>query len=135
MNTKNYKKELFIGASILVSVGLCIWIGYQKKKKVSKESKKVAVQESIPSSKTIENKKPETPEELLENILRSEIDEGDWKNERNFLDRVTKKFIIGATDMDWINVLPISQEELQERIEEFGLTEEYEKKLEEKYKK
>ena len=131
MNTKNVKKELFIGASILVSVGLCILVGYRKKG--MKKEKKVAVQESIP-----EPEKPkiiETPEELLENILKSEIENGEWKNERNFLDRVTQKFIVGAKEMDWINILPISQEELQEKLEELGLTEEYEKKLEEKYKK
>ena len=74
------KKELFIGASILVSVGLCILVGYRKKG--MKKEKKVAVQESIPEPKIIE-----TPEELLENILKSEIENGEWKNERNFLYR------------------------------------------------
>jgi len=129
-NYKIMKKELVIGASVLISVGLCLLViskrkGGGEKEDEPKEQPKEELKEKIPNG----------PEELLAEILKTEIESGEWRNERDFLDRVTKKFIVGAKEMSWIDKLPISQEELQIRLGELGYLQEYEKKLEEKYKK
>lgn len=130
-NYKIMKKELVIEvASVLISVGLCLLVLSKRKGRGEKENEPKEQLKEEPKEKI-----PNDPEELLAEIFKTEIESGEWRNERDFLDRVTKKFIVGAKEMSWIDKLPISQEELQTKLGELGFLNEYEKKLEEKYKK
>lgn len=113
------KKNIIIGSLLLTSIGVGIWFIRKKKKEQIKE----------------EEQKPRTPEMLIVNLVKNILEEGKWKNERDFLSILTKQYIKESPDISWIDYLPVCQEDLLEKLNDLGLLDQYEVELEERYKK
>jgi hypothetical protein len=115
MKTKN----LIIGGTLLMSVaGLCFW--YNRKRG----------QLEKPISR-----KPETPEELFKEIVKNLLIENSWKNERDFLSKLSHEYIKEAPDYSWIVYLPICQSDLMNKLKSEGILSEFEKNLEKRYQR
>ena len=98
------------------------------------------------STKKIDNKpeitkneqpgwKPKTPEALLRGLIQEILKENVWKNERDFLSTLTKRYVIYAPEVGWLDYLPLNQEDLLECLNELGCLDEYEGELERRYRK
>lgn len=79
--------------------------------------------------------KPKTPEALLRGLIQEILKENVWKNERDFLSTLTKLYIKEAPEIKWVDYLPMNQEDLLEKMNEFGCLDEYEGELERRYRK
>ena len=69
---------------------------------------------------------------IMADLLRNPED---WKNERDFLEKLTKLFIQMAKEPSWIVELPVSQDRLWKVLEEEKLLGAFEIELEKKYRK
>jgi hypothetical protein len=79
--------------------------------------------------------KPKTPEALLRGLIQEILKENVWKNERDFLSTLTKFYIKEAPEIKWVDYLPMNQEDLLEKMNEFGCLTDYEGELERRYRK
>ena len=79
--------------------------------------------------------KPKTPEALLRGLILEILEGDNWKNERDFLSTLTKLYIKEAPEIKWVDYLPMNQEDLLEKMNEFGCLEEYEIELEARYRR
>ena len=79
--------------------------------------------------------KPKTPEALLRELIQEILEENIWKNEREFLSTLSKRYVICAPDVGWLDYLPLNQEDLLERLGELDYLDEYERELEKRYQK
>ena len=115
------KKELLaVGIIVLGISGFYLWWTNRKKKEPVKEE---------PKNEEDSN----SPDSLLKKIAKEILKEDEWKNERDFLSTLTKRFIKEATSLSWIDHLPVCLDDLMVKLGEIGLLGEFEKKLEEKY--
>ena len=125
-----------IGAGIVVwKIGRAVWQGF-------KEGFKEGLEKELNETSEPENPKPEdlkpdneTAEQLFKEVVEKELEEGEWKNERDFLSRITKEFIKEAKSIDWIDSFPVCLEDMMTRLSEIGLEDRFEKELEKKYMK
>jgi hypothetical protein len=79
--------------------------------------------------------KPKTPEALLRGLIQEILKENVWKNERDLLSTLTKLYIKEAPEIKWVDYLPMNQEDLLEKMNEFGCLAEYEFELEARYRR
>lgn len=79
--------------------------------------------------------KPKTPEDLLRGLILEILKGDNWKNERDFLSTLTKLYIKEAPEIKWVDYLPMNQEDLLEKMNEFGCLTEYEIELEARYRR
>jgi hypothetical protein len=123
MNTKGI---IIVGVTLtLGTAAVYFWLDRKKEKTEEPE--------------IIENEqpgwKPKTPEALLRGLIQEILKENVWKNERDFLSTLTKLYIKEAPEIKWVDYLPMNQEELLEKMNEFGCLDEYEGELERRYRK
>ena len=122
MNTKGI---IISGVILTIGIGaLYIWL--ERKKKPEPELREE------PKEK---EEKPRTPELLLKKLVEEILEKNEWKNERDFLSILSKHYVFESPEVTWLNYLPICQEDLLECLNELGYLEEYEKGLEERYRR
>lgn len=116
MKTKN----LIIGGTLMIIgiAGISLWFN-----KKEKQTRKIVL------------KKPETPEELFKEIVKNLLIENSWKNERDFLSKLSHEYIKEAPDYSWIVYLPICQSDLMNKLKSEGILSEFEKNLEKRYQR
>ena len=129
---------------IVASVALTIRIGvlyfWLDRKKERPEDKLKIEEEPKLTYKDNDNNeqpgwKPKTPEALLRGLIQEILKENVWKNERDFLSTLTKRYVIYAPEVGWLDYLPLNQEDLLECLNELGCLDEYEGELERRYRK
>ena len=128
------KTKGIIVASVALTIGisaLYFWLDRRDStKKIDNKPKEPEI---------IENEqpgwKPKTPEALLRGLIQEILKENVWKNERDFLSTLTKLYIKEAPEIKWVDYLPMNQEDLLEKMNEFGCLAEYEIELEARYRR
>ena len=120
MNTKGI---IISGVILTIGIGaLYIWL--ERKKKPEPELREEPKEEE---------EKPRTPELLLKKLVEEILEKDEWRNERDFLSILSKRYVFESPEVTWLDYLPICQEDLFECLNELGYLEEYEKGLEERY--
>ena len=119
-------KVIAISGLVLIGIGVGFFLSQSLRRKKEKMSE---------SSTNKETYIPKTPEALLQRLMERILEENQWKNERDFLSILTKNYLKEVKDISWIDHLPINQEGMMETLGKIGLMEEYEKSLEEKYRR
>ena len=122
------KGIIVAGVALTIGIGvLYFWLDRKKEK----------TEEPKPEIKDNEQPgwKPKTPEILLRGLIQEILKENVWKNERDFLSSLTKLYIKEAPEIKWVDYLPMNQEDLLEKMNEFGCLEEYEIELEARYRR
>ena len=131
------KTKGIIVASVALTIGIGVLYFWLDRKKERPEDKLKTEEE--PKLTYKDNKqpgwKPKTPEALLRGLIQEILKENVWKNERDFLSTLTKLYIKEAPEIKWVDYLPMNQEELLEKMNEFGCLDEYEGELERRYRK
>ena len=122
------KKENLLSVTFGIGILFCIigfWKNDQKKNepKINRAIKKEAKPVELSSGK-------ELVRYLMIDLLKKPEK---WKNERDYLEKLTKEFIEKAKELSWMNDLPISQDELWENLKKEKLLETFEIELEKKY--
>ena len=132
------KTKGIIVASVALTVGItALYFWLDQKKERPEEKLKTEEEPKLTYMDNVEQPgwKPKTPEALLRGLIL-EILEGDsWKNERDFLSTLTKLYIKEAPEIKWVDYLPMNQEDLLEKMNEFGCLTEYEIELEARYRR
>ena len=132
------KTKGIIVASVALTIGIGVLYFWLDRKKERLEDKlKTDEEPKLTYMNNVEQPgwKPKTPEALLRGLIL-EILEGDsWKNERDFLSTLTKLYIKEAPEIKWVDYLPMNQEDLLEKMNEFGCLEKYEIELEARYRR
>ena len=132
------KTKGIIVASVALTVGItALYFWLDQKKERPEEKLKTEEEPKLTYMDNVEQPgwKPKTPEALLRGLIL-EILEGDsWKNERDFLSTLTKLYIKEAPEICWVDYLPMNQEDLLEKMNEFGCLTEYEIELEARYRR
>ena len=131
------KTKGIIVASVALTIGISAIYFWLDRKKEKTEEPKPEIKDKLTYMDNVEQPgwKPKTPEALLRGLIL-EILEGDsWKNERDFLSTLTKLYIKEAPEIKWVDYLPMNQEDLLEKMNEFGCLTEYEIELEARYRR
>ena len=132
------KTKGIIVVSVVLTVGItALYFWLDRKKERPEEKLKTEEEPKLTYMDNVEQPgwKPKTPEALLRGLIL-EILEGDsWKNERDFLSTLTKLYIKEAPEICWVDYLPMNQEDLLEKMNEFGCLTEYEIELEARYRR
>ena len=131
MKTKNL---IVAGVALTIGIGaLYFWLDRRE------SAKKIDNKPEEPKSEIKDNEqpgwKPKTPEALLRGLIQEILKENVWKNERDFLSTLTKLYIKEAPEIKWVDYLPMNQEELLEKMNEFGCLADYEIELEARYRR
>ena len=132
------KTKGIIVASVALTIGIgVLYFWLDRKKERSEEKLKIEEEPKLTYMDNVEQPgwKPKTPETLLRGLIQEILKENVWKNERDFLSTLTKLYIKEAPEIKWVDYLPMNQEELLEKMNEFGCLEGYEIELEARYKK
>ena len=125
-------------ASVALTIGIGVLYFWLDRKKERPEDKLKTEEESkLTYMDNVEQPgwKPKTPEALLRGLILEILKENVWKNEREFLSTLTKLYIKEAPEIKWVDYLPMNQEDLLEKMNEFGCLEEYEIELEARYRR
>ena len=124
------KTKGIIVASVALTIGIgAIYFWLEQKKEKTEKPKPEIKDNEQPGWK------PKTPEALLRGLIQEILKENVWKNERDFLSTLTKLYIKEAPEIKWVDYLPMNQEDLLEKMNEFGCLDEYEGELERRYRK
>ena len=120
-----------IVASVVLTIGIgVIYFWLDRRESTKKIDNKPEI---------IENEqpgwKPKTPEALLRGLIQEILKKNVWKNERDFLSILTKLYIKEAPEIKWVDYLPMNQEDLLEKMNEFGCLADYEIELEARYRR
>ena len=131
------KTKGIIVASVALTIGIGAIYFWLEQKKEKTEEPKPEIKDKLTYMDNVEQPgwKPKTPEALLRGLIQEILKENVWKNERDFLSTLTKLYIKGALEIKWVDYLPMNQEDLLEKMNEFGCLAEYEKELERRYRK
>ena len=134
------KTKGIIVASVALTIGIGVLYFWLDRKKERPEDKLKTKEEPKLTYKDNDNNeqpgwKPKTPEALLRGLIQKILKENVWKNERDFLSTLTKLYIKEAPEIKWVDYLPMNQEDLLEKMNEFGCLAEYEGELERRYRK
>ena len=124
------KTKGIIVASVALTIGIGVLYFWLDRKKEKTEEPKPEIKDNEQPGW-----KPKTPEALLRGLILEILEGDNWKNERDFLSTLTKLYIKEAPEIKWVDYLPMNQEDLLEKMNEFGCLEEYEIELEARYKK
>ena len=131
------KTKGIIVASVALTIGIgAIYFWLEQKKEKTKEPKP-EIKDKLTYMDNVEQPgwKPKTPEALLRGLILEILEGDNWKNERDFLSTLTKLYIKEAPEIKWVDYLPMNQEDLLEKMNEFGCLEEYEIELEARYRR
>ena len=125
------KTKGVIVASVVLTIGIgVIYFWLDRRESTKKIDNKPEI---------IENEqpgwKPKTPEALLRGLIQEILKKNVWKNERDFLSILTKLYIKEAPEIKWVDYLPMNQEDLLEKMNEFGCLADYEIELEARYRR
>ena len=120
-----------IVASVVLTIGIgVIYFWLDRRESTKKIDNKPEI---------IENEqpgwKPKTPEALLRGLIQEILKKNVWKNERDFLSILTKLYIKEAPEIKWVDYLPMNQEDLLKKMNEFGCLADYEIELEARYRR
>ena len=129
------KTKGIIVASIALTIGIGVLYFWLDRKKERPEDKLKTEEEPEINGNEQPGWKPKTPEALLRGLIQEILKENVWKNERDFLSTLTKLYIKEASEIKWVDYLPMNQEDLLEKMNEFGCLDEYEGELERRYRK
>ena len=132
------KTKGIIVASVALTIGIGVLYFWLDRKKERLEDKlKTEEEPKLTYMDNVEQPgwKPKTPEALLRGLIQEILKENVWKNERDFRSTLTKLYIKEAPEIKWVDYLPMNQEELLEKMNEFGCLEEYEIELEARYRR
>ena len=138
MNVKLMKTKGIIVASVALTIGIGVLYFWLDRKKERPEDKlKTEEEPKLTYMDNVEQPgwKPKTPEALLKKLILEILEGDNWKNERDFLSTLTKLYIKEAPEIKWVDYLPMNQEDLLEKMNEFGCLDEYEGELERRYRK
>ena len=132
------KTKGIIVASVALTVGVgVLYFWLDRKKKRPEEKLKIEEEPKLTCMDNVEQPgwKPKTPEALLKKLILEILEGDNWKNERDFLSTLTKLYIKEAPEICWVDYLPLNQEDLMEKMNEFGCLTEYEIELEARYRR
>ena len=132
------KTKGIIVASVALTIGIGVLYFWLDRKKERPEDKlKIEEEPKLTYTDNVEQPgwKPKTPEALLRGLILEILEGDNWKNERDFLSTLTKLYIKEAPEIKWVDYLPMNQEDLLEKMNEFGCLEEYEIELEARYRR
>jgi hypothetical protein len=135
----NMKTKGIIVASVALTIGIgAIYFWLDRRESIKKINNKP--EEPKLTYKDNDNNeqpgwKPKTPEALLRGLIQEILKENVWKNEREFLSTLSKRYVICAPEIGWLDYLPLNQEDLLECLNELGCLDEYEGELERRYRK
>ena len=127
------KTKGIIVASVALTIGIGAIYFWLDRKKEKTEEPKLTYKDNDNNEQP--GWKPKTPEALLRGLIQEILKENVWKNERDFLSTLTKLYIKEAPEIKWVDYLPMNQEDLLEKMNEFGCLDEYEGELERRYRK
>ena len=125
------KTKGIIVASVTLTIGIGVLYFWLDRKKENKLKTEEEPKDNVEQP----GWKPKTPEALLRGLIQEILKENVWKNEREFLSTLTKLYIKEAPEIKWVDYLPMNQEDLLEKLNEFGFLDEYEGELERRYRK
>ena len=125
------KTKRIIVAGVALTIGIGVLYFWLDRKKERPEDKLKTEEEP----KEQPGWKPKTPEALVRGLIQEILKENIWKNERDFLSTLTKLYIKEAPEICWVDYLPMNQEDLLEKMNEFGCLTEYEIELEIRYRR
>ena len=131
------KTKGIIVASVALTIGIGAIYFWLEQKKEKTEEPKPEIKDKLTYIDNVEQPgwKPKTPEALLRGLILEILEGDNWKNERDFLSTLTKLYIKEAPEIKWVDYLPMNQEDLLEKMNEFGCLEEYEIELEARYRR
>ena len=131
------KTKGIIVASVALTIGIGAIYFWLEQKKEKTEEPKPEIKDKLTYMNNVEQPgwKPKTPEALLRGLILEILEGDNWKNERDFLSTLTKLYIKDAPEVKWVDYLPMNQEDLLEKMNEFGCLEEYEIELEARYRR
>lgn len=132
---KTMKTKNLIVASVALTIGIGALYFWLDRKKDRPEDKLKTEEESKLTENEQPGWKPKTPEALLRGLIQEILKENVWKNEREFLSTLSKRYVICAPEIGWLDYLPLNQEDLLECLNELGCLDEYEGELERRYRK
>ena len=128
------KTKGIIVASVTLTIGVgVLYFWLDRRESTKKINNKPEEPEIIENEKP--GWKPNTPEALLRELIQEILEENIWKNEREFLSTLSKRYVICAPEVGWLDYLPLNQEDLLECLNELGCLDEYEGELERRYRK
>ena len=128
------KTKGIIVASVALTIGIgAIYFWLDRRDSTKKIDDKPKEPEIIENEQP--GWKPKTPEALLRGLIQEILKENVWKNEREFLSTLSKRYVICAPEIGWLDYLPLNQEDLLECLNELGCLDEYEGELERRYRK
>ena len=133
------KTKGIIVASVALTIGIGVLYFWLDRKKKLEEKQKQEPETKLTYKDNDNNEqpgwKPKTPEVLLRRLIQEILKENVWKNEREFLSTLSKRYVIYASEVGWLDYLPLNQEDLLECLNELGCLDEYEGELERRYRK
>ena len=134
---KTMKTKSLIVASVALTIGIGAIYFWLEQKKEKTEEPKPEIKDKLTYIDNVEQPgwKPKTPEALLRGLIQEILKENVWKNEREFLSTLSKRYVICAPEIGWLDYLPLNQEDLLECLNELGCLDEYEGELERRYRK
>lgn len=128
MNTKG-----IIIAGVTLTLGTAAIYFWLDRKKEKTEEPKLTYKDNDNNEQP--GWRPKTPEALLRGLIQEILKENVWKNEREFLSTLSKRYVICAPEVGWLDYLPLNQEDLLECLNELGCLDEYEGELERRYRR
>ena len=126
------KGIIVAGVALTIGIGVLYFCLDQKK---DRPEDKLKTEEEPKDNVEQPGWKPKTPEALLRGLIQEILKENVWKNEREFLSTLSKRYVICAPEIGWLDYLPLNQEDLLECLNELGFLDEYEGELERRYRK
>lgn len=131
------KTKGIIVASVALTVGITALYFWLDRRESTKKIDNKSEEPKLTYKDNVEQPgwKPKTPEALLRGLIQEILKENIWKNEREFLSTLSKRYVICAPEVGWLDYLPLNQEDLLECLNELGCLDEYEGELERRYRK
>ena len=131
------KTKGIIVASVALTIGIGVLYFWLDRRESTKKIDNKPEEPKLTYMDNVEQPgwKPRTPEILLKKLIQEILKENVWKNERDFLSTLTKLYIKEAPEICWVDYLPMNQEDLLEKMNEFECLTEYEIELERRYRK
>lgn len=141
-------KILIVGGIIIGIFGLVCLVSKGKRKNVSKKvcttqkSDVDACERKEVKSEHDEERKPakshrisySTPESLMEHVLRDELKKNNFESTDDFLSNFIKMASLYCEDYSWFDYFPKSANELREALGKYGLLEQFDIQLYNKFK-